>query len=216
MDGTLREWSVKERRQKRACRLDIDEKGSILPLSTFKKSNGDCDMQEIGKLMCVGIDMKDQFAVVGCRDGTIRFVDLTKRELKQTKMIKIAKECISDIKFSPNNDKLAIGSHDNAIYILTWPKILIPNKSKMQKHSSFITHLDWSEDGKYIHSTCGAYELLFWDADRYINMTSPSGAIRLKDEWWHSWSTVLGWPVQEILRDNWDPKDVNMVWRSDN
>jgi len=43
-----------------------------------------------------------------------------------------------------------------------------------------------------------------------------SGATALRDEKWHTWSTVLGWPVQEIFRDNWDGSDVNMVWRSTN
>ena len=33
----------------------------------------------------------------------------------------------------------------------------------MKKHSSFITHLDWSLDSNYLHSNCGAYELLFWN-----------------------------------------------------
>lgn len=33
----------------------------------------------------------------------------------------------------------------------------------MKKHSSFITHLDWSLDSSFLHTTCGAYELLFWD-----------------------------------------------------
>ena len=33
----------------------------------------------------------------------------------------------------------------------------------MQKHSSYITHIDYSCDGANLHSTCGAYELLFWD-----------------------------------------------------
>jgi WD40 repeat protein len=212
MDGTFREWSISKKTQTRAIRLDIDEKGSVLPLRTDAK--GKNDLQDMGKLMCIGVDMEDKFAAVGCKDGTIRFVDLTSPELRQTKMIKLAKEWISDIKWSPNNDKLAIGSHDNAIYILTWPDVQIPRRSKMQKHSSFITHLDWSISGDFLHSTCGAYELLFWDANSYRQM--PSGATALRDEPWHTWSVTLGWPVQEIFRDNWDGSDVNMVWRSQN
>lgn len=33
----------------------------------------------------------------------------------------------------------------------------------LRKHSSYITHLDFSADGNYLHSNCGAYELLYWD-----------------------------------------------------
>lgn len=42
-----------------------------------------------------------------------------------------------------------------------------------------------------------------------------SGASALRDEKWQTWTTVLGFPVQEIFRDNWDGSDVNMVFRSD-
>jgi len=208
MDGTLREWSISEKRQLRAIRLDIDEHGSILPLSSESRSKN--DVQELGKLMCVGIDMQDSTAIVGCKDGTVRVVDLKK--FKQKAMIKLAKEWISDIKFSPNNDKVAIGSHDDAIYILSYPELKLKRGARMKKHSSFITHLDWSVCGNFLHTNCGAYELLFWDANSYKQMTS--GATALRDEWWHTWSCVLGWPVGGIFRDNWDGSDVNMVARS--
>lgn len=35
--------------------------------------------------------------------------------------------------------------------------------SHARKHSSYITHMDFSNDGNFLHSNCGAYELLFWD-----------------------------------------------------
>jgi len=142
MDGTLREWSISKKCQTRGCRLDIDEKGSILPLDQKTK-----DLQSEGKLMCVAIDQNDKIACVGCKDGTIRFVDMT--SFKQIKMIKIAKEWISDIKFSPDNTKIAVGSHDDAIYILTYPDLTFTKRSRMKKHSSFITHLDWSFDSNF-------------------------------------------------------------------
>lgn len=33
-----------------------------------------------------------------------------------------------------------------------------------QGHSSFITHLDWSKDGKYIMSNSGDYEILYCES----------------------------------------------------
>jgi len=61
------------------------------------------------------------------------------------------------LKYSPKEDKLAVGSHDNNIYIYevngnTYKKI-----ATCKAHQSFITNLDWSTDGKYIQSNCGAY-----------------------------------------------------------
>jgi hypothetical protein len=32
-------------------------------------------------------------------------------------------------------------------------------------HSSYLTGVDFSVDSKFMQSTCGAYELLFWDVE---------------------------------------------------
>ena len=40
---------------------------------------------------------------------------------------------------------------------------IVSGKAPMKKHSSYITHIDFSCDGVNLHSTCGAYELLFWN-----------------------------------------------------
>lgn len=57
---------------------------------------------------------------------------------------------------------MAVGSHDNSIYCYKLPDFKKKCKP-LNKHSSYITHFDFSEDSKNLHSTCGAYELLFWD-----------------------------------------------------
>ena len=83
--------------------------------------------------------------------------------LEMKKCFKCAKEWISDLKFAPNGQNIAIGSHDDAIYIYSVPAF--KKRFRMKKHSSYLTHIDWSEDSMYLHSNCGAYELLFWDAN---------------------------------------------------
>lgn len=40
----------------------------------------------------------------------------------------------------------------------------------MQGHSSFITHIDWSEDSQYLRSNSGDYELLYCT---YYNIIVP-------------------------------------------
>ncbi len=78
---------------------------------------------------------------------------------------KDAKEWIEVVKYSPKGDKLAVGSHDNIIYIYSTTdyKLL----GKCNKHNSFITSIDWSVDGNFIRSVCGAYELLFYNGNDY-------------------------------------------------
>lgn len=65
------------------------------------------------------------------------------------RLIRDSIEEISDIKVSPNNKLLAIGSHDNCIYIYDLPSFKLKYKP-FSKHSSFITHLDFSEDSCYL------------------------------------------------------------------
>ena len=114
------------------------------------------------------------------KDGTINIINLKK--WKFVKKFKHSKEEISDIKFSPNNKYCAIGSHDNKIYIYktkTWKK---KSKRPLNKHSSYITHIDWSTNSKFLHSNCGAYEILFWNVESGLQL--PGGATDLRDEDW--------------------------------
>lgn len=67
------------------------------------------------------------------------------------------------IKYSPDESKLAVGSHDNNIYIFDVSGSTYSLSGKLVAHNSFITNLDWSRDGRFIQSNCGAYELLFFD-----------------------------------------------------
>jgi len=81
-------------------------------------------------------------------------------------------EWIETMVYSPDNTFLAVGSHDNFIYVVdtkTYKKVI-----KLTGHSSFVTAVDWSIDSKYIRTVCGAYELLFFDMTK--KKRDPSGA----------------------------------------
>jgi WD40 repeat protein/Ca2+-binding EF-hand superfamily protein len=203
-DGTLRMWSATKRRLLKQLELNIDLKGAKLPLD--KTTN---DLIESAKLRAVTVCQEKKHLAVGCKEGTLRIVDI--ESWRQIILKKNRKEWISELRYSPDNKTLAVGSHDNTIELMD----VLSNyktKAKLSKHSSFITHLDWSQDSSYLHSNCGAYELLFWDANSGKQITS--GASALKDEDWATWSCVLGWPVQGIFQSEWDGSDINMVDRS--
>ncbi|KAE8586678.1 hypothetical protein XENTR_v10021729 [Xenopus tropicalis] len=72
-------------------------------------------------------------------------------------------EQLSVMCYSPDGNFLAIGSHDNYIYIYAvnengrkYSRI-----GKCSGHSSFITHLDWSINSQYLMSNSGDYEILY-------------------------------------------------------
>lgn len=97
------------------------------------------------------------------KSGHVVVMRLDKWEFK--KKFRYSKEEISDIKFSPDDSLCAIGSHDNKIYLYKTKNWKRKFKRPMNKHSSYITHLDFSNCGKFLHSNCGAYELLFWNLE---------------------------------------------------
>lgn len=84
---------------------------------------------------------------------------------------------ITEIKFSPKDEFIAIGGADAKIHIYDTPT---PNPntwgSKVHKilkgHHSSITHFDWSIDGNFMHSVCSSYELLYWDMKNYSQLKS--------------------------------------------
>lgn len=185
-DGTLRIWNIESKKQERVLKFGKEEGGD----ST--------------RARCVTAN--DKYLAVGFLDGNFKVFT---HDLVQVHAAKDRKEEISDIKFSPDGTRLAVGSHDNFIDIYSTEDFKRVGICK--GHSSFITHFDWSTDSAFIHSNCGAYELLFWEAN---GKQVTGGATQLKDEEWYTWSVVIGWPVQGVYPPYADGTDINAVDRS--
>ncbi|MEE6474103.1 hypothetical protein FKM82_010269 [Ascaphus truei] len=125
-------------------------------------------------------------------------------------------EQLSVMRYSVDGSLLAVGSHDNFIYLYT----VSENGKKYSRygkctgHSSYITHLDWSPDNKYIMSNSGDYEILYWDI--------PSGCKLIrnrsdcKDIDWTTYTCVLGFQVFGVWPEGSDGTDINALVRSHN
>ena len=129
-------------------------------------------------------------------------------------------EDISDVKFSPNDKMLAVGSHDGYIDIygcsfalathLATSKTEIRYLKRLRGHVSFITHIDWSADNQLLQSTCGAYEILYWNVGTGKQILSSTDNVE-SDTIWNSFTCPLGFPVMGIWPLNADGTDVNSV-----
>jgi microtubule-associated protein-like 6 len=80
--------------------------------------------------------------------------------------IKKRKEVLHEMKYSPDGRYLAVGSNDNFVDVYS---VGLGEAADGYKHvghcygsSSFITHLDWSTDSKYIQTNSGASERLYY------------------------------------------------------
>ena len=104
---------------------------------------------------------------------------------------------LTEMKYSPNGEILAIGSADNKIYLYN----ILANCTliaTLGQHHSFITGLDFSSDSAWLQSNCGGYELHFFEADTGMFVPNHS---RMRDVEWASQNCTMGWNVQGL----WTP-----------
>ncbi|XP_032750201.1 echinoderm microtubule-associated protein-like 2 isoform X1 [Rattus rattus] len=124
-------------------------------------------------------------------------------------------EQISVVSFSPDGAYLAVGSHDNLVYVYTVDQggRKVSRLGKCSGHSSFITHLDWAQDSTCFVTNSGDYEILYWDAATCKQITS---ADTVRNVQWATATCVLGFGVFGIWPEGADGTDINAVARSHN
>ncbi|ERE50387.1 echinoderm microtubule-associated protein-like 1-like protein [Cricetulus griseus] len=122
-------------------------------------------------------------------------------------------EQISVVSFSPDGAYLAVGSHDNLVYVYTVDQggRKVSRLGKCSGHSSFITHLDWAQDSSCFVTNSGDYEILYWDAATCKQITS---ADTVRNVEWATATCVLGFGVFGIWPEGADGTDINAVARS--
>ncbi|KAK2831436.1 hypothetical protein Q7C36_016522 [Tachysurus vachellii] len=150
---------------------------------------------------------------VGTMTGRWLVLDTETRDL--ISMHTDGNEIISNVRYSPDGAYLAVGSHDNFVYIyaVTENGRKYSRLSKCTGHSSFVTHLDWSTNSQYIVTNSGDYEILYWEASTGKHITSAEVVRNLE---WATSTCVLGFGVFGIWPDGADGTDINAVCRSNN
>lgn len=119
-----------------------------------------------------------------------------------------AKEWIECMSYNFQGTKLAVGCHDNNIYLYNCAKNY-QKQDVLRGHTSFVTALDWSLDGDFIRSVCGAYDYLFFSIAEGKQM--GMGASGTSDIDWVEHSVKLGWAVEGIYPSGQDCTHINTV-----
>jgi microtubule-associated protein-like 1/2 len=86
---------------------------------------------------------------------------------KKVGSLKEAKHWCQVAKYSPNEDYLAIGSHDNHVYIYHIDPVTHEYKlyAKDARNHAWITAIDWTCDNKEIRTSSGDYEVLYFNVE---------------------------------------------------
>ncbi|KAI4793432.1 hypothetical protein KUCAC02_032730, partial [Chaenocephalus aceratus] len=123
-------------------------------------------------------------------------------------------EQLSVMRFSVDGVLLAVGSHDNLIYLYTVSERgrKYSRYGKCSGHSSYITHLDWSPDNNFIMSNSGDYEILYWDVPNGCKLIRNRS--ECKDIDWATYTCVLGYHVFGVWPEGSDGTDINALIRS--
>uniref|UniRef100_A0A8C9WLP0 EMAP like 3 n=1 Tax=Scleropages formosus TaxID=113540 RepID=A0A8C9WLP0_SCLFO len=162
--------------------------------------------------LCADFCPNGSVVSVGLYTGRWLVLDLQTREIVFD--CTDGNEQLSVMRYSPDGSFLAVGSHDNFIYIYNVSDggRRYTRFGKCTGHSSFITHLDWSKDGKYIMSNSGDYEILYWDVAGGCKLLR--NRFDSRDRKWASYTCVLGFHVMGVWLEGSDGTDINALCRS--
>ncbi|XP_025030601.1 echinoderm microtubule-associated protein-like 3 isoform X1 [Python bivittatus] len=169
-------------------------------------------LEETG--LCADFHPSGKVVTVGLNTGRWLVLDTETRQVLSG--YTDGNEQLSVVRYSPDGEFLAIGSHDNFIYIYSVEEKehKYTRFGRCTGHSSFITHLDWSKDGKFIMSNSGDYEILYWEVAKGCKLVR--NRFDNRDREWASYTCVLGFHVFGVWPDGSDGTDINSLCRSHN
>ena len=109
---------------------------------------------------------------------------------KKIATLKGPQEWCEVARFSPDEKYVAVGSHDNCIYVYEISGDNYTHYCKFARHASFINSFDWSLDGRYIRSSDGGHERLFYSME--TKQHDPHGVTTTAELEWASHSIKQG------------------------
>ncbi|KAM4867403.1 echinoderm microtubule-associated protein-like 4 isoform 3-T3 [Thomomys bottae] len=163
---------------------------------------------------CADFHPSGTVVAIGTHSGRWFVLDAETRDL--VSIHTDGNEQLSVMRYSVDGTFLAVGSHDNFIYLY----VVSENGRKYSRygkctgHSSYITHLDWSPDNKHIMSNSGDYEILYWNIEDGCKLIRNRS--ECKDIDWTTYTCVLGFQVFGVWPEGSDGTDINALVRSHN
>ncbi|KAI4568505.1 hypothetical protein MJT46_008303 [Ovis ammon polii x Ovis aries] len=162
----------------------------------FLIMQGHCE----GELWALAVHPTKPLAVTGSDDRSVR-------DMTEVVHIKDRKEAIHELKYSPDGTYLAVGCNDSSVDIYGVAQ-RYKKFGECVGSLSFITHLDWSSDSRYLQTNDGNGKRLFYRMPGGKEVASKE---EIKGVHWASWTCVSGLEVNGIWPKYSDINDINSV-----
>jgi len=195
------------------CLWQVDDQDAQLHMFVSLPGPGSClALRSLLPTHTTSLNLPDH-CCVGLTTGSLALYDLTDLSLLSV-LPNLSQQPFSQIRYSPHGKYVAAGSHDCLIYLLDARNITIYKPLRILRgHASYITNLDFSADSLLLQTTCGGYEILYWNTDTGTQMNSTHDSVE-SDTTWSEYTLTLGFSVMGIFEQDSDGTDVNTVHRS--
>jgi len=173
-DNLIYEYSIKDKKMVREAKVwTYDMYGGKAYETSKIKSTASTLSSTPVHMQARGITYSEKWKHVAVSNnyGDVAILDYNDLTKRVTTLYKPREWC-EVMTYSPNQEFLAVGSHDDSIYVykidekgysLHWAVTFV--------HSSAITAMDWSKDSKYLRAIDQAYAKLFYDVEKQEQVT---------------------------------------------
>ena len=202
-DNKLMVWNLEQRTCVAMGTVDNEDRQP--------KAGGASSLSDLAPSKCsraVAVNPNNGHVAVAHNDGMVSIRENANSLDNVLHRLTDSAEWLESLVYSPDGTKLAAGSHDNKVYIYD-----VENGYSLAgtcaKHNSYICSVDWSADGSYLRTVCGAHELLFYttaDCEQ-----DPSGASNTVSTEWATGHAKYGWLVEGIFPRGVDGTHINDV-----
>jgi WD40 repeat protein len=152
-DNTVIFWDFAQRKLVKKFKISDREEKAVNQVGLLKMT----ELPDSQVSRALALDK--QWLAIGINDGSVSIRKAPKWDV-EVQLLRAAQGWIETLAFSPDGTMLAVGSHDNKMYLYstaTWTL-----KKVLEGHTGYIHALDWSLDSSYLRTNGSDGELLFW------------------------------------------------------
>lgn len=163
-----------------------------------------CAYSPDGRKICIGFGSPKKLSA---RQYDGKWIIMDTEDFQIVHEARDSTKWLTECKFSPNGEFLAIGSYDFKIYVYNVFSGYALNAT-ISQHQAFITNFDFSDDSAWLQSNCAGFELNFFEVDTGMFIPAPS---RLRDTVWQSQNCTMAWSVQGIWPAHKDGTEITVA-----